>query len=262
VKNLSLTMMLIWLGVFLAACGAASAPAENSSPRASIPRTKIRIGVEAILPSFEVVDSNTGELVGFDIELMKAIAAKANLEVDLVNVGEHQLMPFVEQCRLDGGISAIPIPDELEKRVEFSEPYYTAGQVVVVKKGNLTISDRNTLLDAVIGTQEGTLSEIEIGNIESIRPKAYPFLYLAFQDLITGYIDAVIIDKPHALSYVQTKPNNLKFVGNEFANVDYAIAICKTRTDLTEKINAGLAAVKADGTLDRLAYKWLNSTKQ
>ena len=87
----------------------------------------------------------------------------------------------------------------------------------------------------------------------------YPTAEFAFRDLADGLIDAVVTDKQLALSYVGVKPNNLKIAGEVFAAENFGIAICKQQTELVKKINAGLAAVKADGTLGELQKKWLKS---
>jgi ABC-type amino acid transport substrate-binding protein len=263
VKNLSLAVIaLLLISILLAACGAKSSPTQESSADAPTSLPKIRIGVDANLPPFEMLDSNTNELVGFDVELMRAIAEKIGFEVEFLNTGSSQLITLVSQCQLDAGISAIAITDGLKQQMDFSDPYYTTGQVLVVKKGNIVITGLDTLSDMTVGTQAGSLSEIEIWKIPGAQAETYSSYNLAFQDLITGYIDAVIADKPHALIYVEKKPNNLKIVGEEFGSVNYGIAICKDRADLVGLINNGLASVTADGTLEKLTQKWLTNDSQ
>jgi ABC-type amino acid transport substrate-binding protein len=218
--------------------------------------------VDANLPPFEMLDSNTNELVGFDIELIKAVAERTGLEIEFVNNGYSQIITMISKCQLDAGISAIAIVDVLKQQMDFSDPYYTTGQVLVVKKGNITITGMDTLSNMMVGTQEDTPSQIEIGNIPGAQVQIYQSFNLAFQDLITGYIDAVIADKPHALIYVEKKPNNLKIVGEEFGSVNYVIAVCKNRPDLVEIFNNGLADITADGTLGKLTQKWITNSGQ
>ncbi|CAG1000086.1 partial putative histidine-binding protein, partial [Anaerolineae bacterium] len=163
-KRLSLALVALWLiSIFLAACAAPTSPTGNPGARSNAvsQSPKIRIGVDPSLPSFEMLDPIENEFVGFDIELMQAIASKAGFDVEFVNVGFNQLIPFIGRCQLDVGISAIAITDELKQQVDFSNPYLTTGHVVVVKKGNLTITGRDRLSDMTVGTQTGTLSEIE-----------------------------------------------------------------------------------------------------
>jgi polar amino acid transport system substrate-binding protein len=229
------------------------------STEATFQPTKICIGMDATYPPFEMLDTNKRELVGFDVDLMKAIAAKAGLEVEFINIGFNQLLSGIAQCQYDGGISAIAITDELKQKMIFSNPYFTNGQVVVVKTGNVTVTGRDTLAGMTVGTQKGSISASEIEKIPGAQMKTYATFDLAFQDLIQGLIDAVITDKSLALSYVGIKANNLKVVGDEFAAESYGIAICRENPELVKKINDGLAVIEADGTLDSLTKKWLES---
>jgi polar amino acid transport system substrate-binding protein len=107
-----------------------------------------------------------------------------------------------------------------------------------------------------VGTQDGTPSEIELEKIPAVQILDYATFALAMEDLINGYLDAVVIDYPHALTYVNVDRNNLKVVGDEFGRADYGIAVCKDRTELLEQFNTHLTAIRDSGRLDRLVKKW------
>lgn len=255
-------VVMLSISIFLAACGVPSSLTGTPSPDPTSALPKLRIGVDASLPPFELPDPSTNEPIGLDIDLMKAIAARAGYNVEFVKVNYNQITTVVGECQVDGGISAIPIMDGLRQQVDLSDPYYTTSQVLVVKAGNITITGLGTLSGSIVGTQAGTLSEIELGKLSAVQPKPYETFAFAFQNLIDGYIDAVIADKPRALSYVNIKPNNLKTVGEEFGSVSYGIAVCKERTGLVQKINEALASLTADGTLKKLTQQWIvGSTK-
>jgi len=247
VKCFSIGIITLLIGILLAACGSDSTLVE------------IQIGTDATFSPFETIDMTSKELSGFDIELMKAIAAREGFKVNFSNVGYIPLMRGIAQCQYDGGISAIAIIDQLKQQVSFSDPYLTFGQVVVVKKGNLTITGRDQFPHMAVGSQRGSASALEIQKIPGVHLMIYDSFNLAFQDLVNGYIDAVVAGSPRAQSYANIKSNNLKIVGGEFASESYGIAICNQRADLVKKINEGLKAVKADGTLDRLTDKWLKN---
>lgn len=244
------------VGLCLIAC---STGTPTPSAKTPTPLPKFRIGVAPSLSPFESLDPSRNELVGLDIDLMRAIAAKAGLQVEFVNIEFSQLITALSQCRLDGGISAIPISDALKAQMSFSEPYYTTEQMVVVKKGNVIIASRDQLADMTVGAQTGTPSEAEIKSIRGVQAKSYSNPYFAFQELAEGYTDAVVADTPRAVSAVGVKPNNLKTVGEPFGSVQYGIATCKTRAELAKKIDDGLAAIKADGTLNQLTQRWIGS---
>lgn len=265
-KHLSGKLMVPFLiAMVLAACAGGSptvsapatgGPANSGSTDAS---TKLLVGTDATFPPFESLDVPRRKIVGFDVDLMNAIAAKAGLQIEIVGTRYGELIAGIAQCQYAAGISAIPITDDLKGQMLFSDSYFTNGQVVVVKKGNLTISGRDTLAGMKVGAWKNTTSELEVGQIPGAQLETYPSAEFAFRDLAEGLIDAVVADKLLALSYVGVKPNNLKIVGDEFTADSYGIAICNQRSDLLKKINAGLAAVKADGTLSKIQKKWLNS---
>jgi len=259
VKRVSVVLViLVWIGVILAACGEKATSTNGlSNPDAALSPAKIRVGVEGILPPFEAINTTTKELTGFDIELMKAIATRAGLNIQFVNVGKNQLLTGVLNCQYDAGISAISMTDELRQQLEFSDPYLTIAQALVVQKGNITITGPDQLPGMTIGAQRGSSGASEVQNIPGTQLAIYPSFDLAFQELISGNIDAVLAGKPRATSYASVPSNKLKIVGGEFGNETYGIAVCKENPALLTKINEGLAAVKADGTLDKLTRKWL-----
>ncbi len=245
-KRLSVVVsVLVLAGLLLSGCGGAAAPA------------KIKIGTDATFPPFELVDEQTKELTGFDVDLMKAIAQKAGLDVEFVNVGFDPLLAGVAQCQYDGAIAAITITDERKQQMNFSKPYFEAGQVVVVKKDNDAIKTKDDLAGKTAGAQIGTTGAIEIGNIPGAKLKTYDSFDLAFQDLINGQIDGVVADNPLALGYVGKNADKIKITGPVFTSENYGVAICNKKADLAAKIDQGIDAVKADGTLDKLIQKWI-----
>lgn len=219
----------------------------------------VRVATDATWPPFESVDEATKEMVGFDIDLMNAIAAAANLEVEYNNVPWDSLLAGMAQCQYDASISAMTITPERAEQFAFSDPYFAAGQIVTVRTDNTDITGRDTLSGKTIGVQLGTTGDIQAQTIEGANVKNYDDIGLAFQDLLNGQIDAVIADNPLALGYVGQNVDQLKTVGDVFTDESYGIAVCKDNTELLERINAGLAAVQADGTIDELTEKWITS---
>ena len=257
-KCLSVTIVALLLpGIFAAACGVQTSPTpapESYPPTAS---AKTRVGVTVGLPPFEIAGPDQNDLAGFDIELMKSIAIQTGLNVEFVNVGYDQLINSVGQCQLDMAISAIAINDGLKKQVDLSDAYFSAGQALVVKQGNITVTSLEKLTGMTVGAMAATPGETAVRAIAGAQAKFYPTYYQAFQDLITGNIDAVIADTFHAALYVGDKPNNLKVVGSPFGSVNFGMAVCKNEPELLKKLNAGIAATSANGTLKKLAQKWI-----
>ncbi|MBA7559867.1 Glutamine-binding periplasmic protein [subsurface metagenome] len=218
---------------------------------------KVIIATDATWPPFEFVDEQTKEIVGFDIDLMTAIAEKAGIEVEFKNVAWDPLLAGIAQCQYDAAISAMTITEERKKQFLFSDPYFEAGQIVTVRVDNTDITDKDALSGKTVGAQIGTTGSFEVEKIADATLKTYDDIGLAYQDLMNRQIDAVIADNPLALGYVAEYPDKLKVAGEVFTEESYGIAICKTKADLQAKINAGLKAVKAEGLIEELVEKWL-----
>lgn len=245
-KRLSFQLfaLLLLSSLILGACGGGQ-------------KTKIVVATDATWPPFESVDEASKQIIGFDIDLMNAIAKEAGFEVEYSNVPWDSLLAGMAQCQYDASISAMTITEERAKQFAFSDPYFAAGQIVTVRADNTDITGKDTLAGKTIGVQLGTTGDIEAQKITGATVKNYDDIGLAFQDLMNGQIDAVIADNPLALGYVGQNPDKLKTVGEVFTDEFYGIAVCKDKTDLVAQINKGLAAVKAQGLIEQLTQKWI-----
>lgn len=217
--------------------------------------TKIRVATDATWAPFEYMDDN-GKIVGFDIDVMNAIAEKEGLDIEFVNVAWDPLLAGMAQGTYDCAISSITITDERKQAMLFSDPYFVAGQMIVVAKSNTGITGFDTITGTV-GAQLGTTGAEEAENAAGATVKTYDEIGLAFQDLMNGQIDAIICDSPVAQGYVSRNADKLKVVGDMLTSENYGVAVAKGKTDLVNKINAGIAAIKAEGLINELSAKWL-----
>ena len=220
--------------------------------------TKYIIATDATWPPFEYVNDQN-QIVGFDIDLMNAIAKSAGIEIEYQNVAFDPLLAGMAQGTYDAAISSITITEDRSKSMLFSNPYYVAGQMIVTKKSNTSITNADSLQGKTLGAQLGTTGETLANGVKSATVKTYNQIGLAIQDLLNGQIDAVICDTPIANSYANKNASTLKIVGDALTTENYGIAVAKGKTELLAKINQGLAAVKAAGTIDTLVTKWLTS---
>lgn len=218
---------------------------------------KVRIATDATWPPFEYVDEQTMEIVGFDIDLIKAIADEAELDIEIINVAWDPLLAGMAQCQYDAAISAMTITDERKEVMLFSNPYFEAGQLVTVRLDNSDIASKEDLGGKTVGAQIGTTGSFEVDKIPGATLKTYDDIGLAMQDLMNGQIDAVISDNPLAMGYANTNPDKLKTVGAVFTSEYYGIAVCNSKPEILERINEGLAKVKAEGLIDELILEWL-----
>lgn len=239
--------ILLLATVLLTACGAGAAPQEKV----------YRIATDATYPPFETVDENTKELVGFDMELIKAVAEAAGIKYELVNVNFDPLLAGTSQCQYDAAISAITITDDRKKTMSFTDGYINAGQIVTINTENTEIKTVADLKGKRIGVQIATTGAIEAGKIEGADVKTYDTVDLAFLDLVNKQVDAVVADYPTSLAFVKQNEGKIVTTGDPFTEEKYGIAVCQKNTELLEKLNAGLKAVIEKGTIKELEAKWL-----
>lgn len=222
---------------------------------------KLQVGTDATWPPFEFVDEETKELAGFDIDLMNAIAEKANLDFEFVNAGFDPVLAGVAECQYDLAVSAITITDERKENMAFSVPYFAAGQLVAVAIDNSEINGPEDLSGCVAGAQIGTTGAMEIEAIDGATLKTYDDIGLAFQDLINGQIDAVVSDNTLALGYIAKNSDKIKAVGDTFTAEEYGVAVCKDEPELLTKVNNALAELIDEGYIDELTNKWFAETE-
>ncbi|MHB0923508.1 MAG: basic amino acid ABC transporter substrate-binding protein [Bellilinea sp.] len=240
---------------------AESQPTQKAAAPTSYPVetvTKITVATDATWPPFEYIDEATKEIVGYDIDLFTAIGEKAGLEIEFVNTPFDPLLAGIATCQFDAAISAITITEDRKKEMLFSDPYINAGQIVVVEFDNTAVNSKDDLVGKTVGAQLGTTGEMEAKAIADTTVKPYDTVDLAFLDLQNGQIDAVIADYPTAFGFIAKSPDKIKAVGDVFTDESYGIAVCNTKPELVEKINAGLKAVVDEGILVELEAKWLS----
>jgi polar amino acid transport system substrate-binding protein len=214
------------------------------------------VATDAAFPPFEYIDEDTKDIIGFDIDLMNAIAEKADLNIEYQNVAWDPLLAGMADCQYDMAISAMTITADRAEQFSFSDPYINAGQIVVVSADNEDVGGPDDLVGATIGAQIGTTGAMEAEAIADTTLKTYDTYQLAFLDLANGQIDAVIADYPTALAFVNKNSDDLKVVGDVFTDENYGIAFCMGNDDLIAKVNDALAELQAEGFVDELVVEW------
>jgi polar amino acid transport system substrate-binding protein len=235
----------ILISLLLASCNSAGGSLSDN----------ISVATDPTSPPFESVDKQTQKTVGFDIDIMNAIAAKQNLNIVYKNVDWDPLLAGIAQGIYDCAISSIPVTEERKKDMLFSDPYFAAGQVIIVRDDNTAITGKDTLKGQV-GVQRDTKGEIEVKKIKTAIAVQYDKISAAFQDLMNGQIDAVVCDNPVAVLYVGQNAGKLKLAGKPFTDESYGIVVAKNKPELLKKINAGLKAIKAEGVIEQASATW------
>jgi polar amino acid transport system substrate-binding protein len=240
--------ILVALIAFLAAC---------SQPAAEL--GTVTVGTNAEYPPFEYVDED-GNITGFDIDLMEAIADEAGFEHEFVNTRWDGIFVALASGEFDAVISAATITEEREEMVDFSDPYFNAGQRIVVRAGETEIEGPEDLAGKRVGVQLGTTGDIWLTDKTEAEVVRYDENTLAFQALANGDVDAAVADGPTAVDILKANPEmDLEVLPGTYTDEEYGIAVHPERQDLLEAINEGLAAVKESGQYDEIYEEYFGT---
>lgn len=230
--------------------GASAAQAQDKT---------LRVGTDATFPPMEFVDG--GKRTGFDIELTEAVAKVIGKQVEWVDIDFKGLIPGLISKRFDVAMSAIYITDDRKKVVDFSDPYYAGGLVVMVKENNQAIKKLADLDGKKVSVQVGTKS---VGYLQQNFPKVERVEVEKNQEMFNlvdiGRADAAVTGKPAAYQYVRTRPG-LRVLEEQLTTEEYGMALRKDTPELTKAVNAALAKLKADGSYAAIVKKWFSASK-
>ncbi|MFN4189449.1 MAG: basic amino acid ABC transporter substrate-binding protein [Pseudothermotoga sp.] len=218
----------------------------------------ITVGTSADFPPFEYIEN--GQFVGFDMDLMREVAKLAGFELKFVDMSFDSLIPALRAGQVDVVAAAMTITDERKQVVDFSTPYWTADQSIIVKAdSDLTI----TVLyqKGRIGVQTGTTGDLWCtdnlvgkGLLPEKNLKRYDTFVLALSDLLNGNIDAIVLDSPVANRFAAIKP--VKVVGVIVTGEQYGIAVKKGNKELLDKINSAIKVLNETGKMAELIDKY------
>lgn len=217
----------------------------------------LKVGTSADFPPFEYQDEKTGAYLGFDIDLIQAVGAAADMEVQIVNTAWDGLIPGLLTGNYDCIVSAMTITDERLKAVAFSDPYFSAGQVIVTRADDSSIQTVEDLEGKKISVQIGTTGDLAASDIKGATVKRFNLAPDAIQEVRNGSVPACIIDLAVAAE-IATEYDDIKF-GEPFTMEYYGIAMRQNNTDLIKKINRALASVKASGEYDKIYANWFGA---
>ena len=255
-------------GLLLAACGKKEPPpapsaASSASAAAPTPASKVYVvGTDAAYAPFES-QNEKGEIVGFDIDVVKAAAAKAGIEVKFVNTPWEGIFNALGQGDRDMIVSAVTITDERKQTMDFTAPYFDAVQLIAVKN-NSKVTSFADLKKLKVGVQTGTTGDEAVTKLlgkTSTAIKRFESTPLALKELEAGGVDAVVADNGVVIHYVANNAGSkFKTVADKsFAPEQYGVAIKKGNSDLLGKLNKGLADIKADGSYDKIFAQYFGA---
>lgn len=255
-RSLSAALVLmVAVGVLLGGCRRTGTTLE----RIRAERT-VRIGTDATYPPFETV--RAGQFSGFDVELGNAIAGELDAKAEWVNTSFDGIFPALEAEKFDLVMSAVTITKEREKRLRFSDPYYTAGQIVAVRDGTEGVKGLEDLSGKLAGIQINTTATEVLKKYPEIRVRQYPSLDLALQDLENGNLAAVVGDAPTTRYFLAHGFSKLSTVGTLLTEEHYGIVMRSRDRELQQAVNTALAKLRADGRFAALEAKWFGAAAQ
>ena len=220
----------------------------------------IVVATDATWPPMEYVDENTKEVVGFDVDLMKEVAKAAGFNVEFQNTAWDGIFAGLAADKYDAVISSVTITDERKKKMDFSQPYINAGQILVVPKATKGVTVLADLKGKTVAAQIGTTGSFEIEKVDGVKLKTYDEIGFAFEDLINGRIHGVVADTPVAADYAlqnEGYKGKLKIVGEPFTEEYYGIVVRKGNSEVLALINKGLDKVLNTDAYERVEKKWL-----
>ena len=255
----------------LAGCGNSNATSTDSSSDAKsdekkgmtlIEDGKLTVVAELGFAPFEYMDEKTGEPVGFDVDVINAVAEKMGLTASyLPNQKFDTLVPIIKQGgKADCGVSNFTITDERMESVDFSEPYLDSNQAIVVAKGSSETEE--TLNDASkqVVCQGGTTGDEWIGeNLPDAVRVPVDDVTAALTGVQTGLYQAMVVDLPVASSMLSQSFSDLEIVKEIPTGEQYGIAVSKDNPELTQAVNKALEDMKSDGTMKEIETKWFGS---
>ncbi|GGD42671.1 glutamine ABC transporter substrate-binding protein GlnH [Microbacterium faecale] len=202
-----------------------------------------------------------GEYVGFDIDIVNAIADRVGFEIDLETTNFDGIIPGLQTGTFDIAIAGITITEERKGAVDFTSPYYKSGLRIGVPIDNTDINGVEDLEGLDIATRLGSTSADYISeNIEGATPNTYEQLDQAYLSVEGGGSDAVLYDAPNVEYYILTQgEDSLKTVGELLEGQDYGLAVSKGNEDLVTAMNEALAEIIDDGTYAEIYSDWFGS---
>ena len=235
---------------------AAAAETVAEASFTTIEEGKLIMSTNAAFPPYEMV-ADDGSFEGIDVEVAGAIAAKLGLELVVDDMDFDAALLAVQQNMSDMVMAGVTVTEDRQMVMNFSDSYATGVQVIIVPEGSDVTIDN--LGEKMIGTQRATTGYIYAsGDYGEDHVTAYDNGASAVQALLNGQVDCVIIDSAPAEAFVAANAG-LTILDTEYITENYAIGMNKDNTALLDAVNAALAELIADGTVQGIVDKYISA---
>ena len=225
---------------------------------------EVVVVTENAYPPLQFVDPKTGDAIGWEYDAMAELSKRLNFKLIIENSSWDAMIPAVSEGQYDVGMTGITIKEERLEKVDFSDPYMRSEMFLMVRADEERITNGSSFeqfKEGLVGAQAGTtpfyvaVYDMLDGNEQNPRIKLFETFGASVQALRVGEVDVVFTDGTAGNGYVDAYPGTFKIIGNSMGTEDFGFIFPKG-SDLVSAINAGIAAMKADGTLDALNKKW------
>lgn len=250
------------------AAGTPSASQSADAGFTTVESGKLHMATNAAFPPYEMVADGEGfngtGYEGVDVEIASAIAEKLGLELVVDDMDFTSVVTSVQSGKEDIAMAGLTVNAERKQNVDFTDSYATGVQVIIVPENSDIATVDDLAKDKMIGTQEGTTGYIycsdtpENGGYGEDHVIAYTNGATAIQALLSGSVDAVVIDSEPAKEYVKANPG-LKILDTEYVTEDYAIGVSKDNAALRDAVNAALKELIADGTVKSILGTYIKA---
>lgn len=221
----------------------------------ALAKEKIYVGTNAEFPPFEYLE--VGKITGFDMDLVQEIGKLVDADIKIVDMAFDGLLPALQLKKVDMVIAGMTANEERMKTVSFTQPYYTASQVIIVKEGNTSIKSFDDLKGRRVGVMLGFTGDMVVSEIDGVKMERFNAAYAGIMALKADKIEAVVLDSEPSKNYV-AQNKGLILADAEAEEEEYAIAIRKDDKALLEKVEKALSEIKENGTYDKLIQKYFN----
>jgi polar amino acid transport system substrate-binding protein len=262
--RMSLFCIFVIAGILISACGSPTAPqgaAPAQSALSTLPDLKgktIKVAVDNTYPPFSYIDEATKKAMGWDYDAANELCKRLNCVPTFEVAAWDSVFPALQAGQFDMLGDAVTITEERSKIVDFSDPYVEVAQVLLVRTDEARTPDQmKNDPTAKIGTQIGTTNEIAARKYFSGKDiVTFDGFEAAVMSIISKDVDGVVIDYVAAMGFMKVNEGKLKICDQQLATGDKLAFVFPPKSDLRLAVNAALAQMRADGTLEALNRKW------
>lgn len=224
---------------------------------------EIVIVTENAYPPLQFLDAS-GAAIGWEYDAVAEIAKRLNVTVKYENISWDAMIPAVSEAQFDMGMTGITIRDDRKEQVDFSDSYMTSEMVMMVRGDEARFTDKASFAavpDLLMAAQPGTtpfyvgVYEVLDGDEANPRIKLFETFGATVEALKSGDVDLVLTDGTAGAGYVEASAGGLKIIGEKLGTEDFGFIFPKG-SDLVAPMNAAIAAMRADGTIDALNKTW------